>query len=119
MIGVPSATLEETIDNWNRYCVEGNDPEHGRDPSTLTPIDTPPFYEIIQWPGSGNTLGGPRRDEHARVLDPDGKPIPRLYSAGELGSIYGFLYQGGGNLAECIAFGRIAGANSAAEAPRL
>ena len=119
LIGVPSAALEETIEDWNRYCGEGSDPEHGRDPSTLTPIDTPPFYEIVQWPGSGNTLGGPRRDEHARVLDPDGKPIPRLYSAGELGSIYGFLYQGGGNLAECIAFGRIAGANSAAEAPRL
>jgi acetyl esterase len=49
------------------------------------------------------------------VLDPDGRPIPRLYSAGELGSIYGFLYQGGGNLAECLAFGRIAGANAAAE----
>ena len=53
----------------------------------------------------------------AQVVDPDGKPIPRLYNAGEFGSIYGFLYQDGGNLAECIAFGRIAGKNGAAEKP--
>jgi succinate dehydrogenase/fumarate reductase flavoprotein subunit len=32
-----------------------------------------------------------------------------------LGSVWGMLYQGGGNIAECIAFGRIAGANAAAE----
>ena len=38
------------------------------------------------------------------------------YSAGELGSIYGMLYPvGGGNIAECIAFGRIAGENVVAE----
>jgi succinate dehydrogenase/fumarate reductase flavoprotein subunit len=43
----------------------------------------------------------------------NGKPIPGLYSAGELGSIYSFLYQGGGNIGECFAFGRIAGRNAA------
>jgi len=49
----------------------------------------------------------------------DGAPIGRLYSAGELGSIYSFLYQGGGNIGECFAFGRIAGRNAAAEVPLL
>jgi 3-oxosteroid 1-dehydrogenase len=38
----------------------------------------------------------------------DGKPIPRLYTPGELGSLYGALYNGGGNLPEAYAFGRIA-----------
>jgi succinate dehydrogenase/fumarate reductase flavoprotein subunit len=51
------------------------------------------------------------------VLDMDGQPIPRLYAAGELGSIWGVLYQGGSNNAESIAFGRIAGRNAAAESP--
>lgn len=46
-----------------------------------------------------------------------GSPIPRLYSAGELGSIYSYLYQGTGNIGECLAFGRIAGRNAAAEQP--
>jgi predicted oxidoreductase len=44
-----------------------------------------------------------------------GKPIKRLYSAGELGSVWGFLYQSGGNLGECLGLGRMAGTNAAAE----
>lgn len=44
-------------------------------------------------------------------------PIPRLYSAGELGSIYGYLYQGTGNIGECLAFGRICARNAVAESP--
>jgi len=42
---------------------------------------------------------------------------PRLYSAGELGSIHSYLYQGSGNLGECMAFGRISGRNAASEIP--
>ena len=41
----------------------------------------------------------------------------RLYSAGELGSIYSYLYQGTGNIGECLAFGRVSGRNAAAETP--
>ena len=48
---------------------------------------------------------------------PNGTPIPRLYSAGELGSIYSYLYQGTGNIGECLAFGRVSGRNAAAETP--
>ena len=43
-----------------------------------------------------------------------GKPIPRLYAAGELGSSFGHLYLSGGNIAECFVTGRIAGRNAAA-----
>ena len=35
-------------------------------------------------------------------------PIPNLYSAGEFGSVWCDMYNGGGNLGECCAFGRIA-----------
>ena len=47
----------------------------------------------------------------------DDSPIPRLYEAGELGSVWGMLYNSGGDIAECIAYGRIAGANAAEEKP--
>ena len=40
-----------------------------------------------------------------------------LYSAGELGSIYSYLYQGTGNIGECLAFGRIAARSAVAETP--
>ena len=51
----------------------------------------------------------------AQTLDKDDKPIPRLYTPGELGSFFGFLYPGGSNIPEAIAFGRIAGEHAAAE----
>jgi succinate dehydrogenase/fumarate reductase flavoprotein subunit len=40
-----------------------------------------------------------------------------LYAAGELGSLFAWLYEAGGGLAECIVFGKIAGLNAAAEKP--
>ena len=74
-----------------------------------------PYYAVELSPSMLNTQGGPRRNEHAEIIRPNGKPIGRLYSAGELGSIYSYLYQGTGNIGECLAFGRIAGRNAAAE----
>lgn len=83
----------------------------------MVPVTTGPFYAVPLYPGGPNTQGGPRRNAKAQVLRPDGTPIPRLYSAGELGSIYGVQYPGGGNVGECFAFGQIAGKNAAAEEP--
>ncbi|HLJ71472.1 MAG TPA: hypothetical protein VKU03_09155 [Roseiarcus sp.] len=53
----------------------------------------------------------------AQILHVSGSAIPRLYSAGELGSIFVNYPQSGANLSECIAFGRIAGENAAREEP--
>jgi succinate dehydrogenase/fumarate reductase flavoprotein subunit len=114
--GIPPTDLVDTVRNYNNYCQQGNDPEFSRRTLDLVPIDYPPFYAVPLYPGGPNTQGGPRRDYRARVLNVDGDPIPKLYAAGELGSVYGMLYpSGGANLAECIAFGRIAGENAASE----
>jgi len=64
-----------------------------------------------------NTQGGPRRNEQAQIVRPDGTRVRPLYSAGELGSICSYLYQGVGNIGECLAFGRIAGRGAVAETP--
>ncbi|MFC1988577.1 FAD-dependent oxidoreductase [Chloroflexota bacterium] len=112
-LGMETETLLNTVNNYNLYCKNGLDADFSRKPETLAPLNTPPYYAVELWPGGPNTQGGPRRDSKAQVLRYDGSPIPRLYSAGELGSIYGMLYPGsGGNLAECFAFGRIAGENA-------
>ena len=42
-------------------------------------------------------------------------PIEDLYSAGEFGSIWGNMYQGTGNIGECVVFGRIAARNAMAK----
>ena len=116
LIGLDSAALEATVARWNAGCSAGRDDEFGRT-LMLNPIAQGPFYAVEMSPSMLNTQGGPRRNEHAQVVRPNGRPIPRLYSAGELGSIYSYLYQGTGNLGECLAFGRIAGRNVAAETP--
>ena len=54
-------------------------------------------------------------DAQQRIIDVYGKPIPRLYSVGELGSSFGHLYLSGGNIPECFVTGRIAGRNAASE----
>jgi 3-oxosteroid 1-dehydrogenase len=71
------------------------------------------------WPGGANTQGGPRRNVRSQILNTDGAPLPRLYGAGELGSIFAMMYpQAGGNLSECISSGRISGENAAREESR-
>jgi succinate dehydrogenase/fumarate reductase flavoprotein subunit len=114
-IGKNSDTLEKTVATWNRSCESGNDTEFGRPTKQMAPIKSPPYYAMELVPSFTNTQGGPRRNKNAQVLDTNHKPIPRLYSGGELGSIYSYHYQGGGNILECIAFGRIAGERTAAE----
>jgi succinate dehydrogenase/fumarate reductase flavoprotein subunit len=109
------SVLDKTIKKYNRFCRKGEDTDFHRPPWSLTPIENPPYYAVKLWPGGPNTQGGPRRNKKAQVMRPDNTPVPRLYAAGELGSVWGMLYQGGGNIAECIAFGRIAGTNAAAE----
>jgi len=110
--------LEGTVRRYNEFCRLGEDRDFGRPPSHLAPLDEPPFYAVRLWPGGPNTQGGPRRNCRAQVLNVDGVPIPRLYAAGELGSVYGMLYpSGGGNIAECLAFGRVAAENAVKEPP--
>lgn len=106
--------LEDTVAIYNRYCADGLDEAFRRDPATLLPFGDGPYYAIkMNVRGILNTQGGPVRSAQAEVVDVWGEPIPHLYSAGELGGVTAHDYQGGGNIAECLVFGRIAGKNAA------
>ena len=115
-LGLSPTVLEDAVTRWNAHCHAGADADFGRT-KMLSPIQKAPFYAVELSPSMLNTQGGPRRNTRSQIVRPDGSPIPRLYSAGELGSIYSYLYQGTGNIGECLAFGRIAGRNAAAEQP--
>src|SRR5260370_68743 len=108
--GMEPSVLAETVRRYNAACADGNDPDFRRPASTMTPLDGPTYYAVRLWPGGPNTQGGPRRNADGQVMRVTGEPIPGLYTAGELGSVYGMLYPSvGGNIAECLAFARGAG----------
>lgn len=108
------ATMAQTVATYNGFCAEGVDPQFGRT-KNLEALSTPPYYGIPLTHCTCNTQGGPRRDEQGRIIDVEGNPIPHLYEAGELGDIWSNLYQASCNLGGGMIFGRISGANAAAE----
>jgi succinate dehydrogenase/fumarate reductase flavoprotein subunit len=114
---IPERQLAAALERWNAACAAGHDDDWGRPPSSMVPIRRAPFTVAPVWPIVSNTQGGPVHDARQRVLDPAGRPIARLYAAGELGSVFGHLYMSGGNIAECFVGGRIAGRGAAAEKP--
>jgi succinate dehydrogenase/fumarate reductase flavoprotein subunit len=114
---IKSDSLQKTITTYNRFCDTGIDSEFGKSKRNLTRIDQPPYVALKLYPVMFNTLGGPRRNALCQVVDPFNNAIPRLYSAGELGSFWGWMYNGGGNNSECLVTGRIAGANAVALSP--
>ncbi|MBM4299774.1 MAG: FAD-binding protein, partial [Deltaproteobacteria bacterium] len=112
----PRERLRETVKEYRRACRAGVDEKFGRSKATLTGLDGR-LYGIPLWPCLLNTQGGPRRNVRGEIVDVHGQPIKRLYGAGEAGSIWGFLYQSGGNLGECLGLGRMVGLNVAREVP--
>jgi succinate dehydrogenase/fumarate reductase flavoprotein subunit len=108
-LGADPAAFTAAVARWNAQCAAGKDSDFGRPAGTMAPIDTPPFYGAQMWPICSNTQGGPVHDGRQRIIDVYGDPIPKLFSAGEMGSAFGHLYLSGGNIAECFITGRIAG----------
>ena len=115
-MGVEPAILEATLAEYNAGAQAGRDERFGRSPDTLVPLDTRRLYAIETWPGIAGTTGGPRHDERARVLRPDGQPVPGLYAAGAVSLVWGHLIEHGGGLTDAMVFGQCAGAEAAARA---
>jgi succinate dehydrogenase/fumarate reductase flavoprotein subunit len=107
-LGIKPQDLEVTIARYNENCKNQVDPDFNRPKQSLIAIDKPPYYAVKVYPTMFNTQGGPKRNSKCEVLDPFDQPIPRLYTAGELGSFWGWMYNGGGNNAECLCTGQIA-----------
>ncbi len=108
VLGLEGPALENCIAKFNAHTQQGRSDEFGRAPNRMRAIDQPPYYGAPVYPIIVNTQGGPRRDASGRILRPDGTPIPGLFGAGELGSLWNRLYPGAGNLSECLVSGRLA-----------
>lgn len=118
-INIDPAVLEDEVAKYNAACATGVDNEHGRAAETLQPIANGPFYALPMTPAIVCTGGGGKRDTQSRVLAHDGTPIPHLFEAGELGSIFSDLYQNGSYLTEAMITGRMAARSALAQSPSL
>ena len=105
-IGLPPEVLAAEVGNYNAGCEAGEDAAFGRSADTLVPISNGPFYALPITPAIVCTGGGARRNMDGQVYGHDGAVIPRLFEAGELGSIFSDLYQNGSYLTEAMITGR-------------
>lgn len=107
--------LQGSVRRFNDFCRKGSDDDFGRKLQAAAMIATPPYYALALYVGGPSTSGGLYANADRQVLDWDGKPIARLFAAGEIASL--FKYVGSAHLSECIVCGRIAGKNAAALEP--
>jgi fumarate reductase flavoprotein subunit/urocanate reductase len=112
-IGVDPNVLQSTLDHYNKFAAEKQDPDFGRTTFTQL-INKPPYYVGIERESVHFTQGGLRINSQTQVLDLDGNAIPALFAAGETtGGIHGSNRAGGNALTAISVFGRIAGKNAA------
>ena len=112
-IGVDPTTFAATMNTWNGYVADKNDPDFGR-VSFANPLDTAPYYAIKVTAGIHHTMGGVEINTQTQVIDVNGNVIPGLYAAGEVtGGVHGANRLGGNAVSDFVVFGRIAGAEAA------
>ena len=113
-LDIPADAFAATMEKWNGYVADKNDPDFGRT-SFANPLDTAPFYAVKVTAGIHHTMGGLKIDAETHVLNADGQIIPGLFAAGEVtGGVHGANRLGGNAVADIIVFGRIAGEQAAA-----
>ena len=112
-LGIPADAFAATMEKWNGYVAEKNDPDFGRT-SFANPLDTAPFYAVKVTAGIHHTMGGLKIDSQTHVLNIEGQIIPGLFAAGEVtGGVHGGNRLGGNAVADFVVFGRIAGQQAA------
>ncbi len=111
--GVDPDALQATVDQWNEYCAQGEDPDFNYS-AEMNTIDDGPYYLMACKPAVHYTMGGLHITPEAEVLSVDEEVIPGLYAAGEVaGHKMGTNRLGSCSMTDVYTFGRIAGKNAA------
>jgi succinate dehydrogenase/fumarate reductase flavoprotein subunit len=137
-LGIDPATLGATVERFNRYARNGQDPDFNKggdgysaeqgDPThtpnpAVGPVAPGPFYAVELVPGEFSTINGLETDASARVLGADGRCVPGLYAVGvDANSVFRGTYPGSGaSIGPGMTFGYVAALHAAADprdAPR-
>ena len=108
LLAVPAETLRSELEAYNDAVAEGVDRPYSK--SVFPAAVTPPYLVALVEPVVHYCMGGVAIDADAQVLDPQRRPIPGLFAAGEVtGGVHGANRLGGTSLAECVVFGKVAG----------
>ncbi|MDY3764097.1 MAG: FAD-binding protein [Candidatus Ventricola sp.] len=93
-IGLDAAKLVETVNTYNTYCANGEDPEFAKNPERLTPMDAEgPYYAIKMVGGMLTTTGGVKTNAQFQALNTEGGVIDGLYVVGtDCGGFYAETY---------------------------
>ncbi len=126
LMGFEGDDLQAFLDEVASFIENGanlEDPEFGRTSTTdeddegKMGVTDAPYYAIECGICYLNTNGGGDRTVDYQINDWNGNPIPRLYEAGEFGSIFYHYYSGGGNICEAFTSGMMCGQNVSALEP--
>lgn len=111
-ITVDAEGLVAQVAEYNANCEAGGDPVFGK--KNCVPLNKPPYYAAELLPAYIYTIGGLVADINQRTLDMFGEPIPRLYSAGDVGQNMDLCPI---SVPGCGAMGAIAGREASALEP--
>lgn len=120
-LGIPAGNLQATLDRYNEYAEQKQDPDFHKLPDWIEPQTEGPWgaYDLSLGKAlyAGFTLGGMSTTVDGEVRRADGSVISGLYAAGACAANIaqdGAGYSSGTQLAEGSYFGRRAGRHAAA-----
>jgi len=82
--GIDAEQLQETLNNYESYTVQGKDEDFGRDPQFLHSYEGNEFYVVEQRDRFATTLGGFVTEADLKLRTKDGKEISNIWGAGEV-----------------------------------
>jgi succinate dehydrogenase/fumarate reductase flavoprotein subunit len=119
-LDMPEGELVHTVEAYNRFAAQGEDPLFHKAPEYLRPLGSGP-YGALDCTIEGSiyavmTLGGLHTKVTGEVVDVDGALIPGLYAAGRVAAglpLEGRTYASGLSIGDATFFGRVAGRHAA------
>ena len=113
-ISIDPEVLQNTIDEYNKMCMNGKDTDFNKDAQYLSAIDDGTYYAIKEYNCTRGNYGGILTNQNGEVIKEDNSTIKGLYAAGIIssGAYFGDYYPGCEALSLGAHMGYITGLNA-------
>ena len=113
-INIDPDVLQNTINEYNKMCINGEDSDFNKDAQYLSAIDDGTYYAVKEYNCTRGNYGGILTNQNGEVLREDGSTINGLYAAGIIssGAYFGDYYPGCEALSLGAHMGYIVGLNA-------